>query len=319
MSENIVGIDVSKMELEVATLPSDEFLTIANDEPGCRHLASLFKSMAPKLIVLEATGGYQNLVAGILASEGLPVVVVNPRQVRDFAKATGQLAKTDRIDARTIARFGQAVQPKPRPVKDEDTQALTALITRRRQLSDMLAAEKNRLYISHESVKKDIRETIAWLEKRLNDSDQSLSDAVAKNAEWNDKAKILDSCKGIGPVSTRTFICCLPELGTLDRRKIGSLVGVCPFNRDSGKMRGKRTIFGGRANIRAVLYMATMSAIRHNPAIKAFYEKLTKAGKLHKVAMVACMRKLLTILNAMLRKMEHWTPEYHLGASPLDR
>lgn len=312
MSDHYVGIDVSKANLDVATLPSDEIISIPNDETGCRHLVSLMKSLAPQLIVMEATGGYENLVAGMLAAEQLPVVVVNPRQMRDFGKAIGKLAKTDRIDAKTIARFGEAIKPEPRPFKDEETQALAALINRRRQVVDILTAEKNRLVISHEAVKDDIRETIQWLEKRLKDIDASLNAAVAKNAGWDGKAKILTSCKGVGKVFSRTLIASLPELGTLNRRQLSSLVGVCPFNRDSGKMRGKRAIFGGRAEVRALLYMATLSAIRYNPAIKACYDRLTQAGKLHKVAMVACMRKLLTILNAMLRKMEKWSPEYAL-------
>lgn len=312
MSDLYVGIDVSKATLDVAVVPSGEALCLPNDEAGCLHLVSHMKSLSPKLIVIEATGGYQNLVVGMLAAERLPIAVVNPRQTRDFAKATGQLAKTDPIDAKTLARFGEAIKPEPRPLKDEDTQALAALINRRRQIVDMLTAEKNRLVISHPSVKEDIRETIKWLESRQKEIDTSLNDAVAKNDVLNGKAKILTSCKGVGKVFSRTLMASLPELGTLNRRALGSLAGVCPFNRDSGKMKGKRTCFGGRADVRAVLYMATLSAKQYNPAIKACYDRLIKAGKPHKVAMVACMRKLLTILNAMLRKMEKWSPEYAL-------
>lgn len=312
MSDHYVGIDVSKATLDVATVPSDEALCLPNDEAGCGDFVSRMKSLNPKLIVIEATGGYQNLVVGMLAAERLPIVVVNPRQTRDFAKAIGKLAKTDRIDAKTIARFAEAIKPEPRPVKDEDTQALAALINRRRQIVEMLTAEKNRLVISHQKVKDDIRETIKWLENRLKEIDTSLNDAVAKNAVLNGKAKILISCKGVGKVFSKTLMASLPELGNLNRREVGSLAGVCPFNRDSGKMKGKRTCFGGRADVRAVLYMATLSAIKHNPAIRMCYDRLVKAGKLHKVAMVACMRKLLTILNAMLRKMEKWSPEYAL-------
>lgn len=310
MSDLYVGIDVSKATLDVACVPSNEAITVTNDEAGCVHLMSLLSSLAPKLIVMEATGGFENLVAGMLVANHLPVVVMNPRQIRDFAKATGQLAKTDRIDAKTIARFGEAIKPELRPFKDEDTKALMALITRRRQIVDMLTAEKNRLSICHQSVKDDIRETIQWLESRLKEINTSLSDAVRNNTVWDGKAKILTSCKSVGPVFSKTLLCCVPELGTLNRREIGSLIGVCPFNRDSGKMRGKRAIFGGRADVRATLYMATRSAVRFNPAIKAFYDRLIQAGKLEKVAIVACMRKLLTVLNAMLRKMEKWNPDY---------
>lgn len=310
MSDLYVGIDVSKASLDSATTHSDQITTFVNDENGCREVAASLKPLAPKLIVLEATGGFQNLLAGILNAEGLPVVVVNPRQIRDFAKATGTLAKTDRVDARIIARFAQAIQPQVRPLKDADTEAMTALITRRRQILDMITAEKNRLIASHERVQDDIRATIKYLQSRLKDIETDLSNAVKRNTEWHGKAKILTSCKGVGSVFSKTVIGCLPELGTLDRRKISSLVGVCPFNRDSGTMRGKRTIFGGRANVRATLYMATMSAVRFNPVIKAFYERLVDAGKLHKVAMVACMRKLLTILNAMLRDQQRWNLNY---------
>jgi len=305
----IIGIDVSKASLDVATRPSNEEVRVANDEPGCRDLISLLKPLSPKLIVLEATGGLENLVTGMLVAEGFPVVVVNPRQVRDFAKATGKLAKTDRIDAKIIAHFGEAIKPEPRAFKDEDSQALTALMTRRRQIIDMITAEKNRLGSSHESVKKDIKETINWLESRLKDIENDLSKAISENVVWQEKSKILTTCKGIGPVSSTTVLGSLPELGTLNRREITALVGVCPYNRDSGKMRGKRTIFGGRANVRAVLYMATLTAIRFNPPIKEFYDRLTKAGKLHKVAMVACMRKLLTVLNAMIKTMTPWNPK----------
>lgn len=309
MTDIIIGIDVSKATLDVAVRPSNEEISVTNDEAGCGHLISLFKSLSPKLIVLEATGGLENLVTGALVAEGFPVVVMNPRQIRDFAKATGKLAKTDRIDAKIIAHFGEAIKPEPRPFKDEENQALTALMTRRRQIIDMITSEKNRLGSSHASVKKDIKETISWLETRLNDIDNELSKAISENVVWREKSKLLTTCKGIGQVSSSTVLGSLPELGTLNRRAISALVGVCPFNRDSGKMRGKRTIFGGRANVRAVLYMATLSAVRFNPPIKEFYDRLVKAGKLHKVAMVACMRKLLTVLNSMIKNMTPWDPK----------
>lgn len=310
MTEKTVGIDVSKASLDVAVLPGGEELRFTNDDTSCRKLAAKLKDLNPKLIVLEATGGLENLVAGILVAEGLPVVVINPRQIRDFAKATGKLAKTDRLDAKVIAHFGQAIKPEPRPFKDDDTQALTALITRRRQIVDMITAESNRLSTSHDSIKNDIRETIEWLQKRLKDIDRDLSKSISDNVAWKAKADILRSCKGIGPVVATTILCSLPELGTLTRRQITALVGVCPYNRDSGTMRGKRAIFGGRATVRAMLYMATLSALRSNPAIKAFYERLRTAGKLRKVSVVACMRKLLTVLNAMLKNMKRWDPEF---------
>lgn len=308
MTETFIGIDVSKATLDVAVFPSDEETSVPNNEAGCRDLIVKLKSIKPKLIVLEATGGLQNLVAGMLIAAELPVAIINPRQLRDFAKATGKLAKTDRIDAKIIARFGEAIKPEPRPIKDDNNQALTALMTRRRQIIDMITAEKNRLGSSHVSVKKGIKETISWLEKRLAEIDKELSKTINKNEVWKGKIEILTTCKGIGPVVSTTLVCSLPELGTLNRHKISALVGVCPFNRDSGTMRGKRTIFGGRATVRAMLYMATLSAIRSNTAIKNFYDRLTKAGKLHKVAMVACMRKLLTVLNTMLKNMVPWDP-----------
>lgn len=306
MTDKIVGIDVSLATLDVAVLPDGETFSFTNDDGSCRQLTQKLKDLKPKLIVLEATGGLQNLVAGILAAEGLPVAVVNPRQIRDFAKATGQLAKTDRLDAKCIARFGEAIKPEPRPLKDEDSQALTAMITRRRQIVDMITAEKNRFCRSHCSVRKDIEETIQWLQSRLNDIEKDLLHSIKENVVWKAKVDILKTCKGIGPVNSSTMVCCLPELGTLNRRKISALVGVCPFNRDSGTMRGKRAIFGGRAAVRATLYMSTLSAVRYNPVIKDFYERLIRAGKLRKVALVAAMRKLLTILNAMLREMNPW-------------
>lgn len=309
MTDKTVGIDVSKAKLDVAILPSGEELGVSNDEGGCRVLAAKLKEVNPSRIVLEATGGHENVVAGILSAEGLPVVVVNARQIRDFAKATGKLAKTDRIDAKIIARFAEAIKPEPRPLKDDQAQALTAIITRRRQIVEMITAEKNRLAISHEKVKKDIRETIEWLQKRLKDIDKDLSKNVEANSVWKDKIDILQTCKGIGPGNSTMMICSLPELGTLNRREIAALVGVCPYNRDSGTMRGKRAIFGGRATVRAMLYMGTLAAIRYNPVITVFYERLIKAGKLRKVAIVACMRKLLTILNAMLKNMKGWEPK----------
>lgn len=301
-----MGIDVSKASLDVAVLPLAQDRSFTNDEVGVTELVAWAKMLKPDLIVLEATGGLQMLATGMLVAAGLPVAVVNPRQMRDFAKATGKLAKTDRIDARVIAQFGLAIQPEPRPLKDEATQELTALIARRRQIVDMLTAKKNRLGISHNRVRREIKRHIAWLEKRLSGVDGELALAIKDSPAWREKEEILTSVKGVGAVLSTTLLAGLPELGSLNRRQISALVGVCPFNRDSGKMRGKRIIFGGRADARAVLYMGALAAKRFNPVIKAFYEWLIKAGKLPKVALTACMRKLLTILNAMIKNKQKW-------------
>ena len=236
------------------------------------------------------------------------MAVVNPRQVRDFAKATGRLAKTDRIDAQVIAQFGQAINPVPPALKDEETQRLSALLVRRRQLVDMLTAEKNRFSRAHLRIQKDVKQHITWLEKRIAKTEGELATAIKASPIRRAKEKILTSAGGVGPVLATTLLCRLPELGDLNRRQISALVGVCPFNRDSGTMRGKRSIFGGRADVRAALYMSTLAATRFNPPIKAFYDRLIHAGKLPKVALTACMRKLLTILNAMVKNHQPWQP-----------
>lgn len=307
MGKNLfVGIDVSKAILDVGIIPTEEVRRFTNDDPGCRELASWLCESGPELIVLESTGGLEMQSAGVLASAGLPVVIVNPRQVRNFARAMGKLAKTDAIDALVIARFAQAVQPEVRPFKDDQTLELKALVTRRKQLSDMLVAEQNRLKGAHQRVKKSIATSIAWLKSQIEDTDKDISDSISNNDIWRDKEEILTSVKGVGPVLSASLLCLLPELGTLNRKKISALVGVCPYNRDSGYFRGKRCISGGRADIRSVLYMATLAATRYNPAIKTFFDRLKEAGKPPKVALVACMRKLLTILNAMLKTNQKW-------------
>ena len=310
VQDPFMGIDVSKARLDVAVLPDGPVRSFANDDAGGGELVAWAQTLGLQLIVLEATGGLEMLITGLLTAAGLPVAVMNPRQIRDFAKACGTLAKTDVIDAKTIARFGQALKPTPRPLKDEHTQALNALIVRRRQIVDMLTAEKNRLAMAHPRVHKDIKQTIAWLEKRLGNVNSDLDSAIKASPVWRAKEDILTSVKGVGPVLSTTLLCALPELGKLNRRQISALVGVCPFNRDSGTQRGRRTIFGGRADVRAVLYMGALAAIRSNPIIKAFYTRLIKAGKLPKVAITACMRKLLTILNAMLRNNQKWCHDY---------
>lgn len=298
----VVGIDVSKARLDWAVHDPAEGGEVTNDETGCRELLQRMLALKPKLIVVEATGGLETLIVSTLATAGLPVAVVNPRQVRDFAKASGRLAKTDTLDAKVLAHFGEAIKPPVRALKDEDTQALTALMVRRRQLVEMLTAEKNRLASAHPRLRKDVQVHIQWLEKRLNGVNQDLSGALKASPVWCEKAEILTSAKGVGPVLTVTILAGLPELGTLNRHEIAALVGTCPFNRDSGTMRGKRTIFGGRAEVRSVLHMATLTATRCNPVIKIFYDRLIKAGKKHKVALTACMRKFITILNAMLKQ-----------------
>lgn len=313
MSEHnsvFVGIDVAKYQLEVHLLPSNQAFQYPNDEGGhaalLAQLQSALKAAPIERIVLEATGGFHAPLTAKLAQAGLPVVVVNPRQVRDFAKALGKLAKTDGIDAQVLALFAQVIAPAPRPLPDEASQHLAALVMRRRQLIEMRTAEQNRLALAHPKLHADIQAHIAWLTQRIDDVDRDLDGTVRQSPLWLEKATLLASAKGIGATTAATLVALLPELGQLNRRQISSLVGVCPFNRDSGKMKGKRTIFGGRAPVRAALYMATLSAVRHNPAIRVFNQRLKSAGKCPKVALVACMRKLLTILNAMLRDSQPW-------------
>jgi transposase len=259
--------------------------------------------------VLEATGGYESLVAGALAGQGIAVAVVNPRQVRDFAKATGVLAKTDRIDARVLARFAEAVRPEPRPLPTEEAKELEEFLSRRRQIVDMLTMEKNRLSIATtERAKKSLKKHIAWLEEALRRANDDIDTAVRNSPAWREQEDLLRSVPGIGPVSARTMLAELPELGTLSRKKIAALVGVAPLNRDSGTIRGSRICWGGRASVRQVLYMAATSAVRCNPVIRRTYLALRARGKKHKVALVACMRKLLTILTAMVRDQRRWSP-----------
>lgn len=302
-----VGIDVSKVRLDVFMSMDERVLAFANDEAGIAQLTAALQRSAPTLIVLEATGGLERGLVAELVAGGLPVAVVNPRQVRDFAKATGRLAKTDRLDARVLARFAEAIQPAQRPIPDATTQAFADQLVRRRQLVEMLATEKTRL-LQHppKAVRKDIKDHIAWLENALRASDDGLCQAVEGSPIWQAKRDLLAEVKGVGAVTTLTMIGLLPELGTLGRKQIAALVGVAPLNRDSGTLRGRRTVWGGRAEVRHVLYMATLSAIRHNPTLHTFHARLRAAGKAPKVAIVACMRKLLTILNAMLRDGTHW-------------
>ena len=305
-----VGIDVAKASLDVAVHPTTERWTLAYTEREVAGLLSRLAALAPALVVLEATGGLEGALVGALAAAGLPVVVVNPRQVRDFAKATGLLAKTDALDAAVLAHFAAAVRPTPRALPDAATQALAALVTRRRQLVAMLTAERNRLSSAPRALRAEIQAHITWLQRRLGRLDEDLHQAIRTSPAWRAQDDLLQSVPGVGPVLARTLLASLPELGHLDRKAIAALVGVAPLNRDSGTFRGRRRVWGGRAAVRAVLYMGTLVAVRHNPVLRAFYQRLRAAGKLPKVALTACMRKLLTILNAMLKQQTRWNPSY---------
>lgn len=307
----VVGIDISKNFLDVFVSGSVTLQRYANDAPGRAQLATDMLALVPHLIVAEATGGLERLLIAELAAQKLPLVLVNPRQVRDFAKASGQLAKTDALDARVLAAFGIAIRPAIRPLPDEQALELADLVGRRRQLVDMMVAEKLRLQQAvGKTLRRDIKLHIQWLEKRLRASDAGLNDAIQKSEIWRAKDDLLAEVKGIGPVCRITLLALLPELGLLNRKQIAALVGVAPFNRDSGYYRGTRRVWGGRSEVRKVLYMATLSAIRsHNEVVYSFYRRLKEQGKPGKVAVVACMRKLLTILNAMLRDQAHFRPQ----------
>jgi len=306
----LIGIDVAKAELVVAARPSGERWTAPNDERGVQRLVERLRHDGPALVVLEATGGYELLCVGALAAAGLPVVVANPRQVRDFAKATGQLAKTDRIDADVLALFAERVRPEVRPLPAADAQELDALLARRRQLLEMLQAERNRLGQvfgrGRQPVKKSLKAHIAFLERELRIADTDLGAMIRRSPAWRERDDLLQSVPGVGPVLSLTLLAELPELGRLSRREIAKLVGVAPLSRDSGALRGRRFVQGGRAGVRAVLYMAALVATKRNAVIGAFYQRLLRAGKPKKPAPVACMRTLLTILNAMARTNTRW-------------
>lgn len=306
VNECFVGIDVAKAHLDIAVLPEVSGWRVVHDEAGIETLVERLRAVAPVAIIVEASGGLEIALSAVLVAAQLPVVVVNPRQVRDFAKATGQLAKTDALDARMLARFGQAVRPEVRPLKDAQARALSDLVGRRRQLVGMLVAEQNRLATASEAVRPDIQAHIRWLQQRLDDLDGELRRSVRDSPAWRAREALLRTVPGIGPVAALSLLAELPELGTLNRRQIAALAGLAPFNCDSGQHRGQRHIWGGRAALRAVLYMATLTAVRWNPCIRAFYTRLCAAGKPFKVAMTACMRKLLTILNAMVRTATPW-------------
>lgn len=310
-AEVFVGIDVSKARLDVAMVPSEQTWSVANDDKGLAELVDKLAGLSPRLVLMEATGGLERRALARLVGAGLPAMAINPRNVRDFAKSLGKLAKTDRIDAIVLGRFAQAVRPELRPLADEQTQDLQAHLTRRRQVIEMLTAEKNRLLATDaKKYRRQIKEHIEYLQKELTINEYDLDQTIKQTPVWLEKVDLLESAPGVGRVTASTLIALLPELGTLGRKQIAALVGVAPLNHDSGTLRGRRAIWGGRAAVRAVLYMAALTSTRWNPSIRAFYRRLKAAGKPSKVALVACMRKLLTILNAMLRSRTSWrSPE----------
>jgi len=308
-TRTVVGIDISKDRLDVACLPAAvrTLPAFGNDAKGHAALIAWLKEVSPRLIVLESTGGYQRVLVAALAGAGLPVVVVNPRQVRDFARALGVLAKTDAIDAMVLARFGEKVNPPLRPLPDAESAVLIDLLARRRQLVELRTAETNRLgQATSTRIKASIRAVLTTIEKQIASIDRDLDDRIKRSPVWKEKEDLLTSVPGVGPLTARTLLANLPELGVISRQTIAALVGVAPINRDSGTMRGKRTTWGGRSVVRSALYMATLVATRHNPTLRAHYAKLVSAGKAKKLALVACMRKLLVILNALLRTRTPW-------------
>jgi transposase len=301
-----VGIDVAKAALDIALRPSDQLWQVLYDDAHVEALVAQLSELSPTLIVVEATGGLERTLVAALVAAGLPVVVINPRLARDFAKATGRLAKTDRIDAQVLAHYGEAIRPSLRPLPDADTQQLRALVDRRRQLMDMMSAEQSRLNTSPARICDSIEYHLTWLRQQVASLDDDLDGMLKASPLWLERDAILQSTPGVGPILSRTLMSQLPELGNLNRKEIAALVGVAPFNRDSGTWRGRRTIWGGRATVRAVLYMSTLVATRYNPVIREFYESLLAVGKVKKVALIACMRKLLTILNAMIKNQQRW-------------
>jgi transposase len=302
-----VGIDVAKDRLDVHLRPSGEALAVGRDAAGLTVLVERLAELAPSLVVLEATGGFEVTVAAALTAAQLPLAVVNPRQIRDFARATGRLAKTDRLDAEAIARFAEAVRPEPRPIPDAAARALGELVARRRQIVEMIGSEgQRRRQLRDPRLVRRLDAHLAWLQKELSEIEADLDHAVRASPAWRATEDLLASVPGIGKTSARTLIAELPELGALDRRKIASLVGVAPVNRDSGTFRGRRMVLGGRASVRKALYMPTLTAIRRNPPIRALYARLIARGKPAKLAITAAMRKLLTILNAILKSQTPW-------------
>jgi transposase len=305
-TEVFVGIDVSKDHLDIGVYPNGRTWQVTHDETGSQQVLKELLRLKPQLIVLEASGGFETALAIELSEAGLPAVVVNPRQVRDFAKAHGILAKTDRIDAQVLARFGETIRPELRPLPDEAQRELEGLMVRRRQLVTMMTAEKNRLPRASKEVIRGIQQHLQWLKKQLARVDEEIGRRIQHNDVWKRDEKVLRSVPGVGPGVSRSLLAGLPELGKINHKKIAALVGVAPFNCDSGKFRGRRRIWGGRQHIRSILYMGTVSAIRWNPLIRSFFLRLVDAGKSKKVALTACMRKLLIILNAIMASKEPW-------------
>jgi transposase len=308
--EIFVGIDVSKLWLDGAIHEQSETFRVRNEESGLAELVKRLKKWKPRLIVVEPTGGFEILAVAELSRAGLPVVVVNAKRIRDFAKATGQLAKTDKLDAKVLAHFAAAVRPELRALQTEEEEQLTALLTRRKQVLDMLSMEKNRLGTVRATMREDLQTHIHWLASRLKELDQEIAALVQAIPAWQAKDALLQSVPGVGTVTSTTLLGMLPELGQLNRQEIAALVGVAPMNKDSGKKKGKRRIFGGRAEVRNVLYMAVLSATRFNALIQKFYQRLIRHGKEKKVALTACMRKLLVILNAMVRSNQPWRSQF---------
>lgn len=307
MEQVFVGIDVAKDRLDIHVRPAGESFNVTRDGEGLTALVDRLRQITPMLIVLEATGGFEIAVAAALGSAGLPLAVVNPRQIRDFARATGKLAKTDMLDAAAIAHFAEAIRPEARPLPEPKAQELGELVARRRQVIEMIVAERNRTRLLQSArLRQRIDRHIAALQKELTEIETDLDKGIRSTPVWRENEDLLKSMPGVGNATARTLLADLPELGTLRRREIAALVGVAPFNRDSGTMRGRRTTWGGRANVRAALYMAALVASRHNPVIAAFYRRLIKVGKPPKVALTACMRKLLVMLNAILRDRMPW-------------
>lgn len=310
MTERMVGVDVSKEKLDVAVRPDGERWQTVNSEQSIPELIARLKALKPELIIIEATGGLERAVVAAMVAAALPVAMINPRQAREFARATGRLAKTDQIDADDLAFFGEAIRPEVRPLPEADVQELSALNARRQQLVAMITAERNRLHTAPPAARPSLREHIRWLEREKKRIESKLQRHIDQNVTLRRKFKIMCSAKGVGPTTSFSLLSDLPELGKVNRKEIAALVGVAPFNRDSGRWRGKRTTWGGRASVRSALYMAALSASRHNPVIRAFYERLLEAGKSKKVALTACMRKLVVILNAMIKNGTMWDPNY---------
>jgi transposase len=308
-AQAVVGLDISKKQLDIAVRPQGLSFTAPNTEAGIARLLRRLQKLNPQLIVLEATGGYEFLLVAALAGEDLPVAVVNPHQVREFARAAGRQAKTDKLDAQVLAHFGEAMRPEPRPLPTPEQQQLTALMRRRGQILGMILREKNRLEQTHiDAVRRDIRENLSWLSQRLKQMEKDIQALIHQSPLWREKDCLLQSVPGIGPVIARSLITYVPELGVLSGREVASLIGVAPFNRDSGRFKGKRMIRGGRGHVRSLLYMGALVASRFNEIIRDFYHRLLAAGKPKKLALTACIRKLLLMLNAMLKKQQPWQP-----------